>query len=106
MHGVHVGLVLPGFISTEGFPQAELTAKPWTRWVVSTPERAAEAIFEAGVERRPERYVPRPYGIAAALRVVAPALVRRALGGGAAAAMTTTTGPDLAERRNGSPLQR
>ena len=50
-HGVHVGLVLPGFIATEGFPQSELTEKPWTRWIVSTPERAAEAIFEAG--RRP-----------------------------------------------------
>src|SRR5271157_4354228 len=37
--GVHVGLVLPGFISTEGFPQSELTAKAWTRRLVSTPER-------------------------------------------------------------------
>jgi short-subunit dehydrogenase len=101
-HGVHVGLVLPGFISTEGFPQAELTDRPWTRWVVSTPERAAEAIYEAGVGRRPERYVPRPYALAAALRVLAPALVRRALGGSAASVMTTTTGADLAERRNGS----
>ena len=55
-----------------------------------------------GVERRAERYVPRPYGIAAALRVLAPALVRRVLGGGAADVMTTTTGPDVAERRNGS----
>jgi uncharacterized protein len=100
--GVHVGLVLPGFISTEGFPQAELTGKPLTRWIVSTPERAAEAIYEAGIGRRPERYVPRPYAIAAALRVLAPALVRRALGGPAAAVMTTTTGPDLAERRNGT----
>ena len=80
-HGVHVGLVLPGFIATEGFPQAELTAKPSTRWIVSTPERAADAIFEAGVGRRPERYVPRPYGLAAALRVLAPSLVRRVLGG-------------------------
>jgi short-subunit dehydrogenase len=101
-HGVHVGLVLPGFISTEGFPQAELTDKPWTRWIVSTPERAAEAIFEAGLGGRPERYVPRPYGLAAALRVIAPALVRRALGGSASAVMTTTTGADLAERRNGA----
>jgi uncharacterized protein len=101
-HGVHVGLVLPGFIATEGFPQSELTAKPWTRWVVSTPELAAEAIFQAGIERRAERYVPRPYAVAAALRVLAPALVRRVLGGGAAAVMTTTTGPDVAERRNGS----
>jgi short-subunit dehydrogenase len=100
--GVHVGLVLPGFISTEGFPQSELTDKPWTRWIVSTPERAAEAIYEAGIGRRPERYVPRPYGIAAALRVLAPGLVRRALGGSAASVMTTTTGADLADRRNGA----
>jgi short-subunit dehydrogenase len=97
-HGVHVGLVLPGFISTEGFPQRELTARPQTRWLVSTPERAAEAIVEAGLGRKPERYVPRPYALAAALRVVAPGLVRRVIGGGAAEVMTTTTGADLAER--------
>jgi uncharacterized protein len=96
--GVHVGLVLPGFISTEGFPQAELTAKPWTRWMVSTPEKAAEAIYEAGIGRRPERYVPRPYALAAALRIVTPGLVRRVMGGGGAAVMTTTTGADLADR--------
>lgn len=101
-HGVHVGLVLPGFISTEGFPQAELTEKLWTRWLVSTPEKGAEAIYEAGLGRRPERYVPRPYALAAALRILAPGLVRRVLSGGAAAAITTTTGPDMAERRNGT----
>jgi uncharacterized protein len=95
-HGVHVGLVLPGFISTEGFPQAELTAKPWTRWAVSTPDKAAEAIYEAGIGRRAERYVPRAYALAAAVRVLAPALVRRALSGGAAGVMTTTTGADMA----------
>ena len=98
-HGVHVGLVLPGFIATEGFPQAELIAKPLTRRMVSTPERAAEAIYEAGLGGRAERYVPRPYGIAAALRVIAPALYRRVIGGGAAQVMTTTTGADLAESR-------
>ncbi len=97
-HGVHVGLVLPGFISTEGFPQSELTDRALTRWIVSTPEKAAEAIYQAGVERRPERYVPRPYALAAALRIVAPGLVRRVLGGGAAQVMTTTTGADMAER--------
>ncbi len=97
-HGVHVGLVLPGFISTEGFPQAELTDRALTRWIVSTPGKAAEAIYQAGVERRPERYVPRPYALAAALRIVAPGLVRRVLGGGAAQVMTTTTGADMAER--------
>ncbi len=107
-HGVHVGLVLPGFISTEGFPQSELTARPLTRWIVSTPDRAAEAIYDAGIGRRPERYVPRPYFLAAALRILAPALVRRSIRGAAASVMTTTTGADLAassrngERRNGS----
>ena len=101
-HGVHVGLVLPGFISTEGFPQSELTARPLTRRIVSTPERAAEAIYEAGLGRRPERYVPRPYWLAAAVRILAPALYRRVIGGGAAELMTTTTGADLAERANGA----
>ena len=60
-------------------------------------EKAAEAIFQAGVGRRPERYVPRPYALAAALRVVAPGLVRRVLGGGAAQVMMTVTGADMAE---------
>ncbi len=101
-HGVHVGLVLPGFISTEGFPQRELTDKPWTRWIVSTPDHAAEAIYDAGIRRRPERYVPRPYALASALRILAPGLVRRVLGGPGAAVMTTTTGADMAERRNGA----
>jgi short-subunit dehydrogenase len=96
-HGIHVGLVLPGFISTEGFPQAELTGRALTRWIVSTPEKAAEAIFQTGVERRAERYVPRPYALAAILRILAPGLVRRAIGGGAAQVMTTTTGADLRE---------
>jgi short-subunit dehydrogenase len=46
-HGVHVGLVLPGFISTEGFPQAELRAKALTRIMVSTPDKGAEATSRA-----------------------------------------------------------
>src|SRR5205807_9463031 len=56
-HGVHVGLVLPGFIATEGFPQEELRAKALTRRLVSTPDRVAEAIVDAGLRGRAERYV-------------------------------------------------
>jgi short-subunit dehydrogenase len=82
-NGVHVGLVLPGFVATEGFPQRELVDRPLTRWIVSKPERVAEAILDAGPGGRAERYVPRPYWIAAALRILAPGLVRRAVGGGA-----------------------
>ena len=98
-YGVHVGLVLPGFISTEGFPQTELTEKALTRWAVSTPEHAAEAIFQAGPGRRAERYVPRPYALAAAFRVLTPGLVRRVMGGGAASVMTTTTTGKATRRR-------
>lgn len=97
-HGVHVGLVLPGFVATEGFPQRELVDRRLTRWIVSTPERVAEAILDAGPGGRAERYVPRPYWIAAAARIVAPRLVRRILGGGAARRLVTTTRPGSPER--------
>ncbi len=60
-HGVHVGLVLPGFIETEGFPASELTGNALTRWMVADPAAAAEAIHEAGPGGKAERYVPRPY---------------------------------------------
>jgi short-subunit dehydrogenase len=88
-HGVHVGLVLPGFVRTEGFPARELLASPITRWIVSKPEVVAEAIVDAGPGGKPERYVPRGYWLAAAARILAPALVRRATGGGA---FSTSTG--------------
>jgi uncharacterized protein len=79
VNGVHVGLVLPGFVETEGFPQTFLTRRRATRWLVARPETAAEAILDAGLNRRQERYVPRPYWLVAALRVVMPRVVRRAL---------------------------
>jgi short-subunit dehydrogenase len=97
-HGVHVGLVLPGFIVTEGFPAEELTSRRATRWVVSTADRAAEAVVDAGLRGRAERYVPRGYALAAVARVLAPGLVRRVLAGGAASIMTTRTGADAADR--------
>jgi short-subunit dehydrogenase len=77
-HGVHVGLVLPGFVATEGFPQEQLMGRRLTRWMVSRPEKVAEAIVAAGPGGRAERYVPRPYWLAAVARVLAPRLVRRA----------------------------
>jgi short-subunit dehydrogenase len=92
---VHVGMVLPGFIQTEGFPAEELRAKATTRWLVSTPDKVAEAIMEAGPGGKAERYVPRYYGVAAVARVTMPRLIRRATAGGA---MTTKTGADAAEQ--------
>lgn len=97
VHGVHVGMVLPGFVATEGFPQRQLVERALTRWIVSTPERVAEAIVAAGPGGRSERYVPRPYWIAAAARAVAPRLVRRLLGAGAAQRLAGATRSDSAE---------
>jgi short-subunit dehydrogenase len=75
--GVHVGLVLPGFVSTEGFPQEALRKNPATRWIVSKPSKVADAIVDAGPGGRGERIVPRGYALFPALRILAPRLVRR-----------------------------
>jgi uncharacterized protein len=95
-HGVHVGLVLPGFVTTEGFPQRELHARALTRRLVSTPKSVADAIVDAGLRHKTERYVPRPYAVIPVLRVLAPWLVRRATGGGGA--LTPATGGDTESR--------
>jgi short-subunit dehydrogenase len=79
-HGVHVGLVTPGFIATEGFPQADLTRKAATRWMVGRPEQAVDAILKAAGGKA-EISVPAWYGILPRLRYVAPGLVRFVLSG-------------------------
>ena len=87
-HGVHVGVVKPGFIRTEGFPASELPSR-----IVSTPEVAAEAIVDCW-RGKPERFVPRPYYLGAFLRVAAPRLTRRVLRGKGAERLVTKTGAD------------
>jgi len=90
-HGVHVGLVLPGFVATEGFPQKQLVDDWRTRWIVSTPEKVAAAILDAGPGGRAERYVPRVYWLGAVARILLPALTRRVLRGGKLTPATTPT---------------
>jgi short-subunit dehydrogenase len=80
-NGVHVGLVLPGFIATEGFPQEALTRSARTRWMVSTPEKVAKAIVAAGPGGQAERYVPRTYRLVVHLRTLAPRVWRRIAAG-------------------------
>jgi hypothetical protein len=89
-------MVLPGFIPTEGFPQAELRDKALTRLILGTPEQVADAIYEVGPGGKAERYVPRKYALAAQLRVLAPRLTRRVLGGGGA----TTLVPAASESKD------
>ena len=80
-HGVHVGLVLPGFVVTEGFSQERLRRNRLTRRLLSTPDRVATAILDAGPGGRAGRYVPRPYWLAPAARLVAGPAWRRLAGG-------------------------
>ena len=96
-NGVHVGLVLPGFIATEGFPARELLDRRATRWLVSTPDTAAEAIVEAGLHGVPERYVPRLWSLAVAARYLAPGLLRRFQARGGGQLLVTKTGADIRE---------
>jgi uncharacterized protein len=79
-HGVHVGLVTPGFIATEGFPQEQLTGKAMTRWMVGRPEQAVDAILKAA-NGKAEVAVPAWYSLLPRLRYTAPGLVRFALSG-------------------------
>ena len=78
--GVHVGLVTPGFIATEGFPQKQFTDRALTRWMVGRPEQAVDAIVKAA-NGKPEVSVPGWYGLLPRLRYLAPGLVRYALSG-------------------------
>lgn len=79
-HGVHVGLVTPGFIATEGFPQEQLTGRAITRWMVGRPEQAVDAILKAAGGRA-EVSVPAWYGVLPRIRYGLPGVVRLALGG-------------------------
>ena len=73
---VHVGMVLPGFISTEGFPQDEVKNNRATSWMVKTPDTVADAIVAAGPGGKAEITVPAfPYRVFTSLRVLAPGLV-------------------------------
>jgi short-subunit dehydrogenase len=75
-HGVHVGVVYPGFIATEGFPQEDLKKNPILRFVVSKPENVAAAIFRAA-KGKPEVIVPRYYGLVPKLRHLVPSVYHR-----------------------------
>ncbi|MBJ7470101.1 MAG: SDR family NAD(P)-dependent oxidoreductase [Solirubrobacteraceae bacterium] len=87
-HGVHVGVILPGFIATEGFPQKELTGSWKTSWLVGKPEHVADAAARLIRTRKPERYAPAPWKLMALLAAVAPSLMARI---SARPALTPTT---------------
>ena len=76
--GIDVLTILPGYVQTEGFPQASLLEHRLLRHIVVQPEKVAESIAR-GVERGSREVVVPwfPYRPASLLYGVAPALVSR-----------------------------
>jgi NAD(P)-dependent dehydrogenase (short-subunit alcohol dehydrogenase family) len=76
--GIRVHTVKPGFVETEGFPQAWLS-RPLRRLVVG-PERVADHVLAAlEGSRGGETTVPRFYAPAAVFQVLAPNVLSRML---------------------------
>ena len=75
--GIRVHTVKPGFVETEGFPQARLP-RPLRR-LVTTPERIAEHVLDSVERDRGETTVPRYYAAAGLLQALTPNLVARSL---------------------------
>ena len=77
--GVHVASVEPGFIPTEGFPQADLVRDPLMKRILGTDGQVSAAIQDAAKNRKPQRVVPRPYYLSIVPAVLTPRLFRTAI---------------------------
>ena len=77
--GIRVHTVNPGFVETEGFPQATTLRSPLVRRLVVGPDRVARHIADRVGRRGGESFVPAWYRVAAIVQGVAPGLVARAL---------------------------
>ena len=75
--GVHVHTVNPGFVETEGFPQATVLRSALLRRLVVGPEHVARHVLEVIDRDKLETFVPRWYRLAAFAQAVAPGLVAR-----------------------------
>jgi len=75
--GIHVHTVNPGFVETEGFPQATTLRSGLLRRLVVGPEHVARHVLKAIDRDRRETFVPRWYRAAAVAQALAPGLVAR-----------------------------
>jgi hypothetical protein len=75
--GIRVHTVNPGFVETEGFPQATTLRNPLLRHLVVGPEHVARHVLKSIDRDRRETFVPRWYRVAALTQALAPGLVAR-----------------------------
>jgi len=75
--GIRVHTVNPGFVETEGFPQATTLRSGLLRRLVVRPEDVARHVLKAIDRDRGETFVPGWYRAAAIAQAVVPGLVAR-----------------------------
>jgi short-subunit dehydrogenase len=75
--GIHVHTVNPGFVETEGFPQATTLRSGLLRRLVVGPDRVARHVLKVIDRDRRETFVPGWYRAAAVAQALAPGLVSR-----------------------------
>jgi short-subunit dehydrogenase len=75
--GIHVHTVNPGFVETEGFPQATMLRSGLLRRLVVGPDHVARHVLKTIDRDRRETFVPRWYRVAAIAQALAPGLVAR-----------------------------
>jgi uncharacterized protein len=75
--GIHVHTVNPGFVETEGFPQASTLRTALLRRLVVGPEHVAQHVLKVLERDTRETFVPRWYRVAAVAQALAPGLVAR-----------------------------
>jgi short-subunit dehydrogenase len=80
--GIHVHTVNPGFVETEGFPQATKLRSALFRRLVIEPDQVAQHVLKVIKRDKRETFVPGWYRIAALAQAVVPGLVSRISGSG------------------------
>lgn len=75
--GIHVHTVNPGFVETEGFPQATVLRSALLRRLVVDPEHVARQVIRVIERDKRETFVPRWYRLAAIAQALAPGVLAR-----------------------------
>ena len=78
--GIHVHTVNPGFVETEGFPQATKLRSSLLRRLVVEPDDVAGHVVKVIARDKSETFVPWFYRTAAIVQALAPGLVARLAG--------------------------
>ena len=78
--GIEVHTILPGFVTTPGFPHPKVFSTRLGRLFVVGPERVAREVLSAVEHRKAEVVIPWfPYGFGPIAQAIVPTLTARVL---------------------------